>query len=191
LNNCVTVTNVVECAFCPRFIYFELVLGIKQQEGKRGTVQTGRVFHSRHATTNKNYKIKHIDGIKQTELLLYSKKYSFSGKIDEDIETENEILLIERKYSDYVLISATLKTQLGLLAILAEENTGKPVKKALVIFDKTKRIEILVNITDKIKQNALKTLQKTNNTISTGKIPYSKHDGRCINCCYRKICPTA
>jgi len=190
LSNCLNVTNAVEYAFCPRFTYFQLVLGIDQREGKRGTVQTGRAFHSRHATTNKNYKIKHLDGTKQTELLLYSKKHSFSGKIDEAIETEKEILLIERKYSDYILIGTTLKTQLGLLAILAEENTGKQVKKAIVIFDKTERTEIPINITEKIKQNALKILQKTNNIITTGNMPYSKHDDRCINCCYRKICPT-
>jgi len=189
LSNCLNVTNAVVYAFCPRFIYFELVLGIAQREDKRGSVQTGRTFHNRYATTNKNYKLKHLNGIKQTELLLYSKKYSFSGKIDEAIETEKEIILIERKYSDYTLIGATLKTQLGLLAILAEENTGKQVKKALVVFDKTERTEMLVNITEKIKQNALKILQKINNTINTGKMPYSKHDGRCLNCCYRKICP--
>jgi len=189
MSNYINVTNAVEHAFCPRFTYFQLVLGIDQREGKRGTVQTGRAFHSKHATTNKNYKIKHLNGVKQTELFLFSKKYSFSGKIDEAIETEKELLIIERKYSDYVLIGTTLKTQLGLLAILAEENIGKPAKKALVVFDKTNRIEILVNITEKIKQNALKTLQKTTDTITTGNMPHSKHDGRCINCCYRKICP--
>jgi CRISPR/Cas system-associated exonuclease Cas4 (RecB family) len=83
-----------------------------------------------------------------------------------------------------------LKTQLGLLAILAEENTGKQVKEALVIFDKTERIEMPFNITEKIKQDALKVLQKTSNIVITGDMPYSKHDGRCVNCCYRKICPT-
>jgi len=190
MSNCLNVTNAVEHAFCPRFTYFQLVLGIDQREDKRGTVQTGRTFHRRHATTNKNYKIKHLNGVKQTELFLYSKKYEFSGKIDEAIETEKELLIIERKYSDYVLIGTTLKTQLGLLSILAEENIGKPVKKALVVFDKTERIEILVNITEKLKQNALNMLQRTSSTITTGNMPYSRHDGRCTNCCYRKICPT-
>jgi CRISPR-associated exonuclease Cas4 len=168
-----------------------MVLGIEQREGKRGTVQTGRAFHNRHSTTNKNYKIKHLDGIKQNELLFYSKKHSFAGKIDAAIETEKEIILIERKYSDYVLIGTTLKTQLGLLAILAEENTGKKVNKAIVVFDKTERVEIPINITEKIKQDAILMLQKANNTITTGNMPYSKHDGRCLNCCYRKICPPA
>jgi CRISPR-associated exonuclease Cas4 len=189
LSNCLNVTNAVEHAFCPRFTYFQIVLGIEQREEKRGTVQSGRAFHSRHASTNKSYNIKHTEGIKQTELLLYSKKHSFSGKIDEAIETKDEILLIERKYSDYILIGPTMKTQLGLLAILAEENIGKKVKKAIVVFNKKERVEIPVNITEKLKQDALLMLQKTNHTITSGDIPYSKHDSRCLNCCYRKICP--
>ncbi|MCL2358349.1 MAG: CRISPR-associated protein Cas4 [Candidatus Bathyarchaeota archaeon] len=179
----------MEHAFCPRFTYFQLVLGIEQREDKRGTVQSGRAFHSRYSTTNKNYKINHLDGIKQTERLLYSRKYSFSGKIDEAIETDKEILIIERKYSDYILIGPTIKTQLGLLAILAEENTGKKVNKAIVVFNKTERVEVPVYINEKIKQIALRMLQKTNHTIISGDMPYSKRDNRCPNCCYRKICP--
>ncbi|MCW4009947.1 MAG: CRISPR-associated protein Cas4 [Candidatus Bathyarchaeota archaeon] len=189
MSNCLSVTNAVEHAFCPRFTYFQLVLGIEQREGKRGTVQSGRAFHSRHSTTNKTYKIKRLDGIKQTELLLYSKKYSFSGKIDEAIEGEDQMLIIERKYSDYIIVGLTLKTQLGLLAILAEENIGKKVNQAIVVFDKKGRVEVQVNITEKIKQNALLMLQKTSHIIETGRMPYSKHDNRCLNCCYRKICP--
>jgi CRISPR-associated exonuclease Cas4 len=184
-----SVTNVVEHAFCPRFTYFQLVLGIEQREGKRGTVLAGRTFHSRHSTTNKSYKIKRLNGVKLTEILLYSKEYMFSGKIDEAIEASDEILIIERKYSDYVVVGPTMKTQLGLLAILAEENFGKKVKRAVIVFDKTKRVEIPVKITKNIKQLALSVLQKTRDVLSSGLIPPSKFDNRCLNCCYRKICP--
>lgn len=189
MSNCINVTNAVEHAFCPRFTYFQMVLGIEQREEKRGTVQSGRTFHRKHSTTNKHYNIKHLNGTKQTELLLYSKRHSFSGKIDEAIESDEEILLIERKYSDYIIIGPTVKTQLGLLSILAEENIGKKVKKAIVVFNKKERIEVPINITEKIKHDALLMLQKTKHTIISGDMPYSKHDNRCLNCCYRKICP--
>jgi CRISPR-associated exonuclease Cas4 len=126
---------------------------------------------------------------KRTELLLYSQKYLFSGTIDEAVETVGQILIIERKYSDYTVIGPTVKTQLGLLAILAEENTGKKVNQDIVVFDKKTRVEVKVNITEKIKQKALLTLQKASHTVKTGNMPYSKHDNRCLNCCYRKICP--
>lgn len=190
MNKGLSVTNVVEHAFCPRFTYFQLVLGIEQREEKRGTVLAGRTFHSGHSKTNKSYKIKKIEGVKLTEILLYSKKYLFSGKIDEAIETPDEVLIIERKYSDYTVIGSTIRTQLGLLAILAEENFGKKVKRAIIVFDKTKRIEIQVKITENIKKLALSTLQKTRAVLISGVIPQSRHDNRCLNCCYRKICPT-
>ena len=189
MSSGLSVTNAVEHAFCPRFTYFQLVLGIEQREGKRGTVLAGRTFHSRHSATNKSYQIKRLNGVKLTEILLYSKEYAFSGKIDEAIETADEVLIIERKYSDYVVIGSTIKTQLGLLAILAEEHFGKKVKRAIVVFDKTTRIERQVKITNNIKQLALSTLQKTRAVLSSGLIPPSKHDNRCLNCCYRKICP--
>lgn len=189
MNNSLSVTNVVEHAFCPRFTYFQLVLGIEQREEKRGTVIAGRTLHSRHSMTNKSYKIKRFEGAKLTEILLYSKKHMFSGKIDEAIETSDEVLIIERKYSDHTVIGLTMRTQLGLLAILAEENFGKKVKRAIIVFDKTKRIEIQVKITENIKKLALSTLHKTRAVLSSGIIPPSRHDNRCLNCCYRKICP--
>ena len=52
------------------------------------------------------------------------------------IETKDEIILIERKYTDYIEISNTIRVQLGLLSILLEENLGKPVNKAMVIISK-------------------------------------------------------
>jgi CRISPR-associated exonuclease Cas4 len=189
LSSELSVTNAVEHAFCPRFTYFQLVLGIEQYEGKRGTVLAGRTFHSRHATSNRSYKIKRLEGKKLTEILLYSKEHHFSGKIDEAIEAANEVLIIERKYSDYTVIGQTLKTQLGLLAILAEENFGKKVKRAIIVFSKTNRVERQIKITNGIKQFALAVLQKTRDTLSSGVIPPSKHDNRCLNCCYRKMCP--
>ena len=75
----------------------------------------------------------------------YSKKYNFSGKIDEAVETSKEIILIERKYSDNPIIGDTMKTQLGLLSILLEENMHKPVKQAIVIFSKKKEASIRDN----------------------------------------------
>ena len=42
---------------------------------------------------------------------LFSNKLLLSGKIDEAIETKDEIILIERKYTDYIEISNTIRVQ--------------------------------------------------------------------------------
>jgi CRISPR/Cas system-associated exonuclease Cas4 (RecB family) len=64
------------------------------------------------------------------------------------------------------------------------------VNRAIIVFDKTKRIEIQVKITENIKKLALSTLHKTRAVLGSGIIPPSRHDNRCLNCCYRKICPS-
>lgn len=190
LSSMLTVTNVVEHAFCARFTYFELVLGIRQGEGRRGTVIAGKTFHSNHSKRNKRFQIKKLDGNKLTELFLKSNEHYISGKIDEAIELPNEIVIIERKYSDYAFIGSTIRTQMGLLAILLEENMKKKVNQGIVVFEKSKRVEIPFRITGKIKQYALFELEKTRQVIESGVIPRALSDNRCLNCCYRRICPS-
>lgn len=82
------------------------------------------------------------------------------------------------------------KSSVGLLSILIEENTGKPVRKAQVIFSKQNRIVKNYQINESIKQYALDMLNETKKVISNGIIPFSEFDNRCLNCCFRKICPT-
>ena len=79
---------------------------------------------------------------------------------------------------------------MGLLAILVEENMKKQVNQGIVVFEKSKRVEIPFRITSKIKQSALFELKKTRQVIERGIIPRALSDNRCLNCCYRRICPS-
>jgi CRISPR-associated exonuclease Cas4 len=185
-----TVTDVVEYAFCAKFSYYSLVLGLKQYEEKRGTVKAGRLLHQKHETTNRNYAPPQFSGKKIVGYRYYSKQLNLSGKIDEAIETKDEIILVERKYSDYYELKDTLKVQLGLLSILIEENTGKAVRKAHIIFIKKKRIIKNFKIDKAVKDYALRALNETKKVVLTGIMPSSEFDNRCLNCCFRKICPT-
>jgi CRISPR-associated exonuclease Cas4 len=188
LKTNLTITDVVENAFCPKFTYYELVLGLKQYEGKQGSVKAGREYHNRHSSTNLTYVPKNIKGRKLTETQLFSRTHLFSGKIDEAIETAEEVIIIERKYSDHVNLGATIKTQLGLLSILVEENLKKKVRKAIVVFERTRRLEIQVDITEEIKNLALSGLQRTKQVLTSGLCPVANYSNRCLTCCYRKVC---
>ena len=185
----ISVTTVVENVFCEKFTYYAKVLGLLQYEEKRGTVISGKTFHKTHEKTNQTFIPKHIQGKKITSAKFYSKKHDFLGIIDEAIELDDQVILIERKFSNYLKIHDTIKVQLGLLAILIEENMKKPVKKAYVIFHKDKRDEIVVMIDEPTKEYALRMLQRTKKIINSGIMPKSYFDNRCLNCCYRKICP--
>jgi CRISPR-associated exonuclease Cas4 len=189
LSELLTVTDVVEYAFCPIFTYFGNVLSLKQYEQRRGTIQSGRKLHETHEKTNRNYVPDEISGKKLIGVKLYSKKLGLVGKIDEAIETEDQIFLIERKFTDSTIIGKTLKVQIGLLSMLIEENVGKPVKTARIIFQKEHRNVIDVPVDSDIQNIAQDSLLKVKQLIKTGIMPDSKFDNRCIDCCFRRICP--
>lgn len=122
-------------------------------------------------------------------ITLYSKNLNLIGKIDEAVFEEDRIVLIERKYSDFCYISDTIKVQLGLLSLLLEEEFKKIVNSGIVIFSKTKRVEIEVLIDDFIKNFAIEKLKGVERVVKAGIDPDETPDGRCLNCCFRNICP--
>lgn len=189
MDDFITVTDVVENTFCEKFTYFSLVLGLKQYEEKRGVVISGKDLHIKHEKTNKTYLPLNIEGKKIIGMKFFSKRLSLSGKIDEAIETDDEVILIERKYTDYTDIGNTIKVQLGLLSILINENLKKPVNTAIVIFSKKHTIKKIVPIDQEILNFALNRLEYTKNIFLSCLNPTQQYSNKCINCCYRKICP--
>lgn len=179
----------VEHAFCPKFTYYGQVLGLEQFEEKRGTVQSGKSMHKRRAETNRSYVLQGVEGKKLIGLKLHSQRLGLVGKIDEAIESENGITIIEHKYSDRTKVGDTIQVQLGLLAILLEENFGKAVKTGIVVFTKERRESVTIDIDDSVREKALSMLNEVKLVIRSGKSPKSTFDGRCLNCCYRKVCP--
>lgn len=185
-----TVTTVVENVFCKKFTYYSKVLGLPQYEEKRGMVLAGRKHHKNHEDNNKNFITSKLLGKKLLDTKLYSKKYNLVGIIDEAVEFSDEIVLIERKFTSSTKIHDTLKAQIGLLAILLEENLKKPVKKAILLFEyQGKRTKHELIVDKKIINFALNELKDTKQNIDSGILPNSNFDDRCLNCCYRRICP--
>lgn len=232
-----TVTDVVEDEFCPKFTYFGHVLGLPQHEGRRGTVQAGREHHARHERQNRKFvpagmghvasdvpstrrgqvgsfapsslpwhdtagrapahdgmarsrTIEHTkDPKKVVGLLLRSDRLGLVGKIDEAVLLGGEAILIERKHSDYTRVSGTRAVQAGLLAMLLEDGLGVQVNLARFIFTKTRRVTVELAVDDGVRRAAINALERAKRTIRTGLMPDSRHDARCDNCCYRRVCP--
>ena len=57
-----SVTNVVEHGFCPKFTYYGEVLGLGQYEQRRGTVMKGRMHHKIAENTNKRFVPTKLEG---------------------------------------------------------------------------------------------------------------------------------
>ena len=63
---------------------------------------------------------------------------------------------------------------MGLLSILLEENLGKPVNKAMVIFSKKSTIKKIIAIDEEMRKLALDQLENTRRNINYGKRTISK-----------------
>lgn len=190
MRNLLTVTDVVEYAFCKKFTYYTHVLGLKQYEEKRGTVMAGRKIHESYERTNRTYIPYALrNARKYINIQLHSSRLGLTGKADEVLELSKTLILIERKYSEGRVIHDTQRTQIGLLALLLEENLGKPVTKAIIIFLKGEKTRIEIQIDEKIKSFALEMLAGARKVIDSGTSPVENYDARCGNCCFRKICP--
>ena len=179
----------VEHSFCPKFTYFGKVLGIKEHEEIRGTVIAGKLYHLNKAVTNKNYiPVDIVKGEKIIEKTYFSKKFDYLGKIDQAIISNDSVTIIEFKYGNK-FIGKTLLVQLGLQALLLEENLKKECKEALVEFIKDKTGYITVPITEELKNSAITELYETKEVIEKAELPFSRYDNRCIDCSYKRICP--
>lgn len=80
----ITISDVLEYLFCPRFIYFMYCLDIPQYEEKRYKVVKGRDVHKQRQMTNKEYVRKKLSCIrKESEVYVVSKSNHIKGIVDE------------------------------------------------------------------------------------------------------------
>jgi CRISPR-associated exonuclease Cas4 len=185
-----TPSHIIEYLYCPRFTYFEYVLGIQQYEERHYKVQKGRNIHELKMVRNKEYLRKRIGAVEK-----YSEQYltngSLRGKIDEVLLlSDGSMAPLDYKYAQYKeKIYDTYKTQLFCYAVLIEENFQKEVNKGFIVYvrsaNKLKEIPIRKSDKDKIKI----VIEQVSKVISINFYPKStRYKKRCLTCTYRNIC---
>src|SRR6267154_960769 len=79
-----TVTHVLEHLFCPRFTYFEYVLGIAEHQERRTLVLKGRQVHEERKKINAHYLRKKLGVIERRfDVPLASASLGVRGAVDE------------------------------------------------------------------------------------------------------------
>ena len=78
------VTHVLEHLFCPRFTFFEYVLGIPERQERRPLVMKGREIHEERKKINPHYLRKKL-GVteRRFDVPLASRKLGVRGSVDE------------------------------------------------------------------------------------------------------------
>ncbi len=188
----ITPSEVIEYLYCPRFIYFMNVLKISQHEQRRMLVNKGREIHNLKFVQNKEYLRSRIGAIdKQQEVYLTSRKLHLVGKIDEVLFLEDgSAAPLDYKFAVWdERIYKTLKTQQVLYALMIEENFEKKVDKAFLVYVRSNNKLVEMEITDKMKKNAMSIVEDIFEIIEHNFFPDgTKIKSKCSDCTYRNIC---
>ena len=189
-NISVTPSEIIQYLYCPRFIYFEKVLGIPQYEEKSYKAMRGRTVHEKKQSINKDYLRKSI-GVTEKLQEQYLVSEFLRGKVDEVLTLDdNTMAPLDYKFAEYKdKVFSTYKTQLACYACLIEDNFEKPVNRGFLVYtrSKNKLIEIEIGETEKkeVRECALNIIKIIENNFFPTATKYKK---RCIDCTYRNIC---
>jgi len=146
-----TASHLLEYLFCPRFTYFEYVLGIPEHQGKRFKVLKGREIHEKVRKMNPDYLRKKI-GVKEKKTDVYlSGRSGLRGIVDEILFLDDGTAApLDYKYAEYK--ERTFKNhrfQLVFYAQLIKENFWIPVNKGFIIYTRSKNKLVEIPIKDK------------------------------------------
>jgi len=185
-----TPSHIIEYLYCPRFTYFEYVLGIPQYETKNFKVMRGREIHDQKLERNKEYLRKKI-GVQEKHLDQYLTNDLLRGRIDEVLLlSDGSMAPLDYKFAQYKdKVYETYRSQLFCYAWLIEQNFGKQVNKGFLVYTRSqnKLIEVLISEADKesVKNSANDILE----IIEKNRFPRAtKYRKRCLDCTYRNIC---
>lgn len=186
----ITPSEIIQYLYCPRFIYFEKVLGIPQYEEKSYKAMKGRHLHESKQKMNKDYLRKKIDVTeKYQEQYLTNEK--LRGKVDEVLMhgdgTASPLDYKFAKYKDRVF--NTYKTQLACYAWLIEDNFNRQVNRGYLVYTRSKSKLIEVELDDAFKEDVKDKAQAIIKIIDENYFPKAtRYKKRCIECTYRNIC---
>ena len=185
-----TPSHIIEYLFCPRFTYFENVLGIPQYEERHYKVMKGRNMHELKLTRNKDYFRKRI-GVKEKYLDQYLTNDMLRGVVDEVLLLDDGTMApLDYKFAKYEeRLYKTYKTQLSCYALLIEDNFQKKVNKGFLVYIRSKNKLLEVEITEKDKMEVRNAIAGIEHIIRKNFYPKGTKDkAKCITCTYRNIC---
>ena len=188
----ITISEVMEYLFCPRFIYFMNCLNIAQHEEQKYKVIRGREIHYEKKFINKEYLRKKIGCMeKHLDVYLYNSNYHIRGVVDEVLKLKDGTYApLDYKFAEYNnKIFKTYRFQLILYGLMIKEIFKGDVNKGYIVFTRSKNFLKEIVITDKDFLAAIETIKEILNIIKIGYYPKKTPDRiKCIDCCYKNIC---
>ena len=186
----ITPSHVIQYLYCPRFTYFEYVLGIPQYEEKYFKVQKGREVHEQKAKQNTEYLRRKL-GVEEKYINQYLTNKYLRGEIDEVLLLEDGTMApLDFKFAEYKdKVYETYKTQMYCYALLIEGNYSKKVNKGYIVYTRSKNKLIEMPITEGDKIGIRESIKNILSVIQENRYPKAtKYKKRCLSCTYQNIC---
>lgn len=186
----VTPSEIIQYLYCPRFIYFEKVLGIPQYEEKSYKAMRGRRIHETKSSVNKEYLRKKIGAIDKLQEQ-YLTNELLRGKVDEVLTLDDGTMApLDYKFAQYKeKVFSTYKTQLACYACLIEDNFGKEVNRGFLVYTRSKNKLVEIEIGEEQKIQVKECARSIGEIIRDNRFPKAtRYKKRCIECTYRNIC---
>lgn len=191
-NIFITVSDVIEYMFCPRFIYFMYCLAIPQHEEHRFKVIKGRNVHASKAKLDKDYLRKKLGVVeKDVDVYLSSEKYHIKGIVDEVLFlNDGSAAPLDYKFAEYKnKLFQTYKTQITLYGLMINEVYEIKVDKGFICYKRSNNLIKIINIQKEDYEKAAEKINDVLKIIQNGYYPKkTKYRNKCIDCCYRNIC---
>lgn len=188
----ITPSDIVEWAFCPRFIYYMHTQQIPQHEELRYKVLLGRQEHEKRQKQNRNYLRKKIDCTnKEIEIYLASEKLRVKGQVDEVLHfADGTISPLDYKMTEFR--EHTFKThqyQLIIYAMLIREIYKQPVKRGYLVYTLSNSQVKEIEFSEADFLQVTKIINEIISIIERGYFPNgTKNKNKCEDCCYKNIC---
>ena len=191
-DSCIlTATHILQYLYCPRFIYFENVLDIPENQGSRFKVERGREVHKKVRKTNSGYLRTRLGVTKQESDVYLTDKNIICGIVDEILFLKDGAAApLDYKYAEYKnRVFETYHFQLVFYAKLIVENYNVPVNKGYIVYTRSKNKIVEVDLKQKAFEKFEKHIYDMIEIIDNGRYPKpTKYKKRCFDCCYKNIC---
>jgi CRISPR-associated exonuclease Cas4 len=187
-----TVTHLLEHLYCPRFTYFEYVLGVPERQGRRPLVLKGRAVHEERRHTNPTYLRKKLGVVRrQFDVPLAYTRLGVRGSVDEVLTlADGTMAPFDYKFAEApASVYHNQKMQSALYGLLIAETFQVPVRRGYLCFVRSKHRIVELDHTAADYAEVERHLREILDVIRTGVFPAAPPwRARCRDCCYRNIC---
>lgn len=187
-----TGTDLLEYAFCPRFIYYENFLEIPEHQERRYKVLRGREIHEEKQRLNRDYLRRKIGCTgRKIGLRLHAADGLYSGEVDEILFLDDgSAAPLDYKWAEWKgRVFDTHRLQLAFYAELIRQNFNQPVHQAFLVYVQSKNRLITLPLGLEEQHELASTMETIHRIRTQGWYPPPASTAkRCSDCCYRLVC---